>query len=193
MDEQLKQEVIDLVKAAMLDVLAGRTSDVNDVINDKKEKIEQSEKVEQEEKVGEVMPKTNRTPSTNDIVQLRSGPPKPTPKRKKVDNPAKSPKHPKPSSSASRNVQARTLPFDRDAERPDLFVELGFDKMCKEDVEIDKKLNEGRQPTERGRRTTMVDVQCARCDRPYTVSTKLVTRDSEEGLKYICDKCIRGR
>ena len=44
-------------------------------------------------------------------------------------------------------------------------------------------------PTRRGVRKTMIDVECDRCHREFTVSNKLV-RMTDEGYKYICDGCI---
>lgn len=152
--------------------------------------VEQTEHIEQNDE--ENNPPTRpvrQTTKEDDIVSLNKGRP-PTSKRKPIAPSSSVSKNVEPPKQTKRNVQARIVPFDPTEKRPDLFVELGLDQGCKEDVEIDKKLNEGRKPTQRGTRQTMVKVRCCRCDKEYTVSNKLVFRDKEEGLKYTCDRCI---
>ncbi len=80
-----------------------------------------------------------------------------------------------------------------DGERPDMFVELGFDKMCKADVEVDKKLSHTVEPPERGTRKTLVEIDCASCGKTYSVSPVLIFNDPDDGPIYKCDNCISGR
>ena len=189
MDEQLKNEVVELIKAAMLDVFKYKTTTE---ATDNTELIDSHDLSDLNSIPNQIPPKplVRQTTKEDDIVSLNRSV-GPTQKRKAAKStPSKTPI----SSSASpkksgKGTQARIVPFDPNEKRPDLFVELGLDQGCKEDVEIDRKLNAGRQPAQRGTRTTMVTVRCSRCDREYTVSNKLVTRD-DEGLKYTCDRCI---
>ena len=186
MDEQQKQEIIDIVKATMLEVL-GQTQvkpqkpTIDEIIEDEESEIS----------VVETKPKTQPKDKDLGVYSLRGNTPSSS-----ASQPSKKPSKKKSSKTvksqdgrSDKGTPARAMPFDKNAERPDLFVQLGFDEMCKEDVEIDKKLNEGRTPTRRGTRTTIVDVECNRCGREYTVSNQLVRKVGDE-LVYVCDKCV---
>ena len=188
MDEQQKQEIIDMIRDTVLEVF-GQTQvktqkpSIDEIIEDEESEIS----------VVETKPKNQPQPKDKDlgVYSIRGNTPSSS-----VSQPSKKPSKKKSSKNvksqdvrSDKGTPARAMPFDKNAERPDLFVRLGFDEMCKEDVEIDKKLNEGRTPTKRGTRTTLVDVECNRCGRPYTVSNQLVRKVGDE-LVYVCDKCV---
>ena len=75
-------------------------------------------------------------------------------------------------------------------ERPDLFIERGFDKEHKEDIKLDKKLWGDNKPSERKNVSSLVEIACRRCHALSQVSPQLITRD-DEGNRYVCNKCSK--
>jgi len=88
-----------------------------------------------------------------------------------------------------KGTQARTEPFTAIKKRPNLFLKSKFANAHKNDTLIDKLLSKNRQPTERGVRNDLVEVECNICKKSYVINEDLVFIDPEEGPKYKCDKC----
>lgn len=84
-----------------------------------------------------------------------------------------------------KGSQARVEPFTA-KKRPNLFLKSKFANAHKDDTLIDKKLATGRQPTERGVRNELVEVDCNDCGKSYIVNEELVFIDPEEGPIYHC-------
>lgn len=178
MDERQKQEIVDIVRDTLLEVL-GQTQvipqntqkpTIKDITDDGKVIVEE---IPKEKDLGIYKLRDNATPSSSVLPK----------KKKKVV------KSNQQEDRSGKGSAAKVVPFDKNAKRPDLFVQLGFDEMCKEDVEIDKKLNAGRTPMRRGTRTTLVDATCSRCGNEYTVSNQLVRSIGGE-IVFVCDRCI---
>ena len=91
-----------------------------------------------------------------------------------------------------QKATARILPFDTNAERPNLFVENNLHKLHRKDVLIDKKLSGNNDITPRNTRSDLVTVKCNMCGNMYEVSNKLVYR-SDEGIRFVCDKCQQNK
>ena len=70
-----------------------------------------------------------------------------------------------------------------------------FDKMVerfqhKKDSEIDKKLWQGREPTQRREQYEDVEVQCTECQLWFDINPELVYKDPETGdILFKCDVC----
>lgn len=65
------------------------------------------------------------------------------------------------------------------------FVELGFDKLHKEDIAIDKLLNKN-PPTKRSRKFNLVKVQCRVCGKQEQINPSLLYESQD---RYKCNKC----
>ncbi len=74
-------------------------------------------------------------------------------------------------------------------ERPNLFFERGFDKMCKSDIKIDRLLAGNNVTEQKGTRQELVDVQCCVCQRVLAVHNSMVDSYSQ----FTCDNCQRTR
>jgi hypothetical protein len=65
------------------------------------------------------------------------------------------------------------------------FVALGFDKLHKEDIAIDKMLNKN-PPTPRNRHFKVIDVQCRVCGRKESINPSLLYEAPD---RYKCNRC----
>lgn len=83
----------------------------------------------------------------------------------------------------------KVKPFERIKNRPNLFIERGFDSLHKEDSELDKKLWQNRKPQIRGNRESLVTIECNKCHNNFNVSPSLIFIVDGE-CNYVCDDCI---
>ena len=91
-----------------------------------------------------------------------------------------------PTTTTTSSKQAVAQPLDLEGKRLNLFEDQELMNLHKEDIEIDKKLSSGKQPTKRGlRQSNMKDVECCKCHQVYKVSESLLT-----GKNYKCNDCI---
>lgn len=65
------------------------------------------------------------------------------------------------------------------------FIEMGFDRLHKEDIEIDKMLKKG-PPTPRRRKLSQIEVRCRVCGRKETINPSLLYESPD---RYKCNKC----
>lgn len=65
------------------------------------------------------------------------------------------------------------------------FIKLGFDKLHKEDIEIDKLLQHNK-PTQRRGSTAIIKVKCRVCGKTDTISPSLLFESPD---RYKCNKC----
>ncbi len=70
-----------------------------------------------------------------------------------------------------------------------LFESMPEFKKHKDDVAKDKKLWAGREPSERGVRSTLVDIKCSGCNKMLKVNPNEVHEESS----YKCNNCIVGK
>ena len=95
-----------------------------------------------------------------------------------------------PRKHGDKGSPGRVEPFQAVKNRPNLFLKSKLFNAHKNDTEIDKKLNAGRKPTERGERNNLVEVECDDCNEVFVVNESLVYND-EEGSHYKCGCAAR--
>lgn len=82
-------------------------------------------------------------------------------------------------------------------ERPNLFEKMMEFNQFKADSRIDKKLWKGVDPTPRGGRSTLVEVECEDCECDFEVSPNELKRGEDDDgrvvYSYICNECLRSR
>jgi hypothetical protein len=207
MNDKTKEEVMSLIRNVMaeflekinikaeeksvIDVAQELDDDLGEI--DDVDYVDDVDDVDEEDELEDAAPTNSvsvkpKMAHDDDVCQLKN-------KAPFSSAPSKSPSKVRKSSQTkepvknNKGTQARVLPFEQNPNRPNLFVDMGFDQMCKEDIQIDKKLNAGRTPSPRKRRTTLVEAECTRCGKIYTVSIQLVKRVEGE-LVFVCDRCI---
>ena len=65
------------------------------------------------------------------------------------------------------------------------FLELGFDRLHKEDIAIDKALQK-KPPTPRRRKLSTINVRCRVCGKQESISSSLLYESPD---RYKCNKC----
>lgn len=65
------------------------------------------------------------------------------------------------------------------------FVEMGFDRLHKDDIAIDKALKKG-PPTPRRRRLDQLDVRCRVCGKTEKINSSLLFESPD---RYKCNRC----
>ena len=95
-----------------------------------------------------------------------------------------------PRKHGDKGSPGRVEPFQAVKNRPNLFLRSKLFNAHKNDTEIDKKLNAGRKPTERGERNNLVEVECDDCGETFIVNESLIYGD-EEGTHYKCGCAAR--
>ena len=95
-----------------------------------------------------------------------------------------------PRKHGDKGSPGRVEPFQAVKNRPNLFLKSKLFNAHKNDTEIDKKLNAGRKPTERGERNNLVEVECDDCGETFIVNESLIYGD-EEGTHYKCGCAAR--
>jgi hypothetical protein len=171
--EQIKQNIQSMDKETILKLL--------DLLGVK-------EKVKQEKKKVKAKPKRSRPKKAKkvevepepDIVDQDDDDQDETPQPQRKARPRI-----KKSLGANKGAQARVEPFTKVKRRPNLFLQSKLKDAHKDDTKIDKKLNAGRQPVERGVRSDLVEVDCEDCGNTYIVSETLVYTD-DDGSHYHC-------
>ena len=98
---------------------------------------------------------------------------------------------PKPlnKTKGDKGSPGRVEPFKKIKNRPNLFLKSKFKDMHKNDTLIDKKLNAGRVPTDRGERSTLVEIDCDICGKECIVNENLIYNNGEKFV-YKCDNCV---
>lgn len=123
---------------------------------------------------------------TNNIIQEEEEEPVETPTRQ-----TRRPKNYSGGTKSGKGAQARVEPFVS-KKRPNLFLKSKFANAHKDDILIDKKLRGNNEPTTRGVRDTLIEVECRGCGRQEIVSESLIYRD-DDGIVYNCERCLKGK
>lgn len=80
---------------------------------------------------------------------------------------------------------AKKKPFINKFEKSEIF------NSCKEDIERDKKMWQGREPSPRVRKVKTIKVNCMSCQKECEVDPSLVYYMSKSEYSFTCDKCQR--
>ena len=89
----------------------------------------------------------------------------------------------------SKTEEGRGEPVPTEGKRANLFDKMPEKNHHKEDVEIDKKLAI-HPPSDRSRKSNLIDVRCRACNKSEAISASLVPQEIE---RYICNRCqVRG-
>lgn len=145
------------------------------------------------ELLGQILDKKQKTPEEGVDTEENDGKIKRRRRRKKVlrQNPNKKGiRRIEKGKKKNKGKAPKVMSFDPNRKRRDLFVERGFDRLHKEESEIDKKLWANRKPSPRIRPSSMVEIDCDKCGESYEVSESLVYRDADGNYVYVCDNCV---
>ena len=145
---------------------------INKLLGKKDNKPKRSRKKvrSKESKQPEQQPEQNQAPQITKRVKKRS-------KRKKEKY------------EQDERRGCRTESMNMSGDRPNTFLDMGFEKMHKKDVRIDKLLSGDNQVTPRGR-VSLIKVDCQICGNEYDVPPSVVYQEGGD-LIFTCDKCQR--
>ena len=90
----------------------------------------------------------------------------------------------KKSNKNKNNIKTKKTKISQD-DSSNKFIELGFDKLHREDIAIDKVLRKG-PPTPRRRKLSQTKVRCRVCGREETINASLLYESPD---RYKCNKC----
>lgn len=89
-------------------------------------------------------------------------------------------------------VPASIVPMKKER-RPNRFEQSSLINAERRDIEIDKKLNAGRPPTQRERSVEMYEVDCGKCGKSCVVPSSQVFFMPDGEYSFNCNRCsVRG-
>lgn len=90
-----------------------------------------------------------------------------------------------PSKKESSKIKTKKTRTNTNRNVENKFISLGFSKLHKEDIAIDRALNKN-PPTPRNRQFTAMSVRCRVCGKQETINPSLLYESPD---RYKCNKC----